>query len=699
MDCNFSNCNDGIWTSGEQCDDGNDVSSDGCSNCLIDPGYKCINQFLQPSVCYTCPLNCQICKFNQISICTQCFAGYFLKQNKCIQCDSNCQTCSKINYCLTCPILDQKPDQNGKCLRCDVGYYVTQGTCQSQCGDSIVAQDEECDLGPQNGVGGCDENCKINQQYECQGDICLQKKQQIIDVGFYNSTTENQILLKGNDTQIYELQCKQINVTIDEFSNSDFNYTIDYTDLNECILTLDYFKTINKNNIIKLKFPLYQQNRLLQTDIREIQIVPRKKIVYSENQIQQSVKIQSAQNSLTYLFYISVPLAIMMGGLDFLIAILDILCWVNNLYYINIFFPINVEMILKNTIIDNFQFFSNPIKLNNPNDTYYRESPKHFLEKGTDPLFINNTFQPFLRLILYFISWLLVKAFLKILRKINNSLNNQGQLKIRKNQLQQKVKQIQNSKQVINSQNNKQTKKIIILNYLINKSQQFLINSNQYFIKFLNVSYLDILLGIVLHLNCFNLYQVNNHIVLVNYLLCLLSIPICIYILYLYYMIGQQHFIILDHKIFQQKYGILYLGIKIYEYEARQYGFISLIKKSLYIITIIIFYEQPQIQTASCAFISSMNIGLIIYCQPFQTNKDLISIGGPDLCLFILMIIFTCLAIDDGVGLLNQNQRFQIGWVIIVVLCLSILIQFAFIIQEFLRTLKLKIQQIREFLK
>ena len=44
LECNYVNCKDKIWTPSEQCDDGNDIGNDGCTNCLIDKNFKCINR-------------------------------------------------------------------------------------------------------------------------------------------------------------------------------------------------------------------------------------------------------------------------------------------------------------------------------------------------------------------------------------------------------------------------------------------------------------------------------------------------------------------------------------------------------------------------------------------------------------------------------------------------------------------------------
>lgn len=39
--CEPSVCGDGVLDNGEDCDDGNNVSSDGCSACSVEPGCYC----------------------------------------------------------------------------------------------------------------------------------------------------------------------------------------------------------------------------------------------------------------------------------------------------------------------------------------------------------------------------------------------------------------------------------------------------------------------------------------------------------------------------------------------------------------------------------------------------------------------------------------------------------------------------------
>lgn len=54
LECNYQNCADKIWTSSENCDDGNDIKNDGCTNCKIDKNFKCLNRLNQKSICFKC---------------------------------------------------------------------------------------------------------------------------------------------------------------------------------------------------------------------------------------------------------------------------------------------------------------------------------------------------------------------------------------------------------------------------------------------------------------------------------------------------------------------------------------------------------------------------------------------------------------------------------------------------------------------
>jgi cysteine-rich repeat protein len=133
----------------EQCDDGNILSGDGCSTfCFLEPGFSC--NFVQPTQCTA----------------IECGNGV-------MQCDNNfffCEQCDDGNA----------NDGDGCSSRCDVvepGFICPQGGGRCRlpvCGDGIVERDpftgqtiENCDDGNSTSGDGCDELCDAEAGFEC----------------------------------------------------------------------------------------------------------------------------------------------------------------------------------------------------------------------------------------------------------------------------------------------------------------------------------------------------------------------------------------------------------------------------------------------------------------------------------------------------------------------------------------------------
>ncbi|KAM3142366.1 hypothetical protein pb186bvf_005523 [Paramecium bursaria] len=694
IECNKGNCSDGFWTPGEKCDDGNTVDRDGCTQCLIDTNYQCINNLNQPSVCYKCQDNCKLCSYQFGAVkCKQCQDGYYLSQNQCIQCSSNCLACQSKSFCTSCPITDTKVNDDGTCPKCDENMFVQNGKCVSICGDGLLAEGEFCDFGASNGQGGCTLDCQEQTGFTCVNNVCSKIPVPDIEVQYVNSTTKTQFQIQIAEIQPTQQYCSLLKVKIDGFEQAEFNSSFILSDGN-CNIVMDYKKTIKESNLIRIHIPLNTTISLrnLQGDYREVVITPRQQIYYSQDQIQQAQNVQSAQDSFTILMYFLGPIAALLGGFDFFLTMLDILSWINNLYYINIQFPLNVQMIFQNSVWSSLQIFPSSTlpQFNQPDDPYYRESPPHFMEKGTDPLFLNNTLQTYGLWALYILAYLMALWIVKILR-IKFSVFGQKEknrttiFKIGP-EFQEKeafsVEEVQSSHKL-------QLPKIFI--NLYKKCNQYVLNVKSYLLKLLNLSYLDCVSAITLQLNCFDMSQTKYSIVLANFVLTYVTIAICLYILYLSYFVSQQHIMLLKHKSFLKRYGTLYEGINLNNENAIQYAFLNLLRKTLYLIAVVCFYESPIFQTASCCFISFINVGFIIYENPFESRDGLIQIGVPDFCIFGLMFIFTVISIDDKVNYFTDLQRYNIGWAIIALIIISIGTQIYFMFRQFFIDLKERI--------
>ncbi|MDD5074586.1 MAG: DUF4215 domain-containing protein [Candidatus Peribacteraceae bacterium] len=149
-----SPCGNGTVNQGEQCDDANAASGDGCSvTCSVEKGWKCSGQ---------------------TSICLSTCGDLIVVGSE--QCDDG-----------------QTPPINGD--GCSAACRVEEGwtcdvnrvpACRPSCGDGLVTGYEQCDDRNQRGGDGCSSLCTIEPGYACTGipSVCrLSCGNGIVDVG------------------------------------------------------------------------------------------------------------------------------------------------------------------------------------------------------------------------------------------------------------------------------------------------------------------------------------------------------------------------------------------------------------------------------------------------------------------------------------------------------------------------------------
>ncbi|CAK82971.1 unnamed protein product (macronuclear) [Paramecium tetraurelia] len=167
----FSICGDGISTHDEECDDGNNILNDGCSDCKSQCHQQCTTCI--DNHCYECKgigweLNlttrqCQpVCGDGVVIGDEQCDDGNDLGEDGCFECYYQCQ-----NQCTKC--------LKGFCEECDtMGWYLEWNQCFPYCGDKLVVGNEECDDGniiPYDGCYQCKYQCQ-EQCTDCQKGVC-----------------------------------------------------------------------------------------------------------------------------------------------------------------------------------------------------------------------------------------------------------------------------------------------------------------------------------------------------------------------------------------------------------------------------------------------------------------------------------------------------------------------------------------------
>ncbi|CAD8102425.1 unnamed protein product [Paramecium sonneborni] len=696
----ISTCGDGIVLTPEQCDDGNNVSRDGCTQCMIDAGYQCkIEQ--QKSICNICQSNCENCIYIKGDIkCTSCLKGYFLFEYECIKCSEQCEECEKTpNNCTQCKL--------DKCEKCDnkQGLYLDYNfkKCINKCGDNIKAGDEQCDDGNKFDKDGCSSVCEIENGYECQQNICSKIPEKKVDITFTNSNSNNNLALKS---EINFLNiCSLIQIKINLFEPQEFNYSLIQFKINEtsiygCQIEFQFFKTISEVNLIHLLIPLSNQSSRFLNEIREIVITPRKQIFYNQEQKEQALQIVSASNQFTFLLQLIGPLTIIFGGLDSFWTILEILTWINYFYFFNIDYPLNVQSFFKEIQWDDIFAIPNLIELNQPTDSYYFEAPPKFAEKGVNPLFIQNI-QVFC--ILFLISILiygLASFILMIFQKKLFIKTTQQTQKIQIYTICYQQQQIEGQQQNLqkpheNLQENLQ--KLSKLSLSIFKfNYEYKQNFQSHLFSIIDLFILDIFMASLLQITCTNNF--NHFILIINFGLALFALIFIFLIFQVYFHVSQKHALLLKHSIYQRKFFSIYHSINFENSHAKKYCYLNIIRKAAFIFSLLYFYQKPLLQTILCCISCSINQAFLLYENPYKDKISFFKTAIPDFCIFFVTLLNVLISLEDYSKILDFEQKYIIGWMIISLISLSILVQIIFLFQQVVNNLKSNLQSIRGLL-
>ena len=182
--CGCPVCGNGKMEALERCDDGNQLSNDGCSSsCVVECGYHCVNG---THSCVT------LCGDSLKSANEACDDGNIVPGDGC---DSMCkieigyacthnESCSKSTCQEVCGDANQTRNEqcddgnkasgdgcSGSCaLEC--GYVCNGISCSTTCGDGILAGNEYCDDGNQKDGDGCSHNCHIEFGEQCSSVTC-----------------------------------------------------------------------------------------------------------------------------------------------------------------------------------------------------------------------------------------------------------------------------------------------------------------------------------------------------------------------------------------------------------------------------------------------------------------------------------------------------------------------------------------------
>jgi fibro-slime domain-containing protein len=169
-------CGDGALNIGEDCDDGNTIAGDGCSQCMVDMGWICPPP---GTICLA-----KLCGDGIIAgkgaLGEECDDKNRLNMDGC---DSDCKieegwVCS-LTECHETACGDGKVEgkescEDGNdfpfdtCANCQIVPQCNIGPCMAVCGDSMIFPEESCDDGNAIDGDGCDHTCQIEAGYKCE---------------------------------------------------------------------------------------------------------------------------------------------------------------------------------------------------------------------------------------------------------------------------------------------------------------------------------------------------------------------------------------------------------------------------------------------------------------------------------------------------------------------------------------------------
>jgi fibro-slime domain-containing protein len=143
-------CPNGRLEYGEQCDDGNDVPDDGCTNCQTDAGYRCPTPGVLCERLPTCSDG-----YVDVAIGEQCDDGDLADGD-------GCSRSCRVEAGFICPVPRAEGDR------------LVGGACRAvRCGDGTVESNEQCDDGDTSSGDGCSSTCVLEAGWTCPlGAVC-----------------------------------------------------------------------------------------------------------------------------------------------------------------------------------------------------------------------------------------------------------------------------------------------------------------------------------------------------------------------------------------------------------------------------------------------------------------------------------------------------------------------------------------------
>ncbi|KAL4494809.1 hypothetical protein ABPG73_004249 [Tetrahymena malaccensis] len=410
-----------------QCKPGYDIVSGVCQVSCTDGQFRS----LKTLKCTSCQSGCKVC--TSLIGCQECFPRYYGQQT-CSKCDQSCYNCqgsspnqcTSLNTCSlcndpnlylvdnqTCSSTCQDDHQNftkqniKQCLKlqCPTGFYQVEDNCKEICGDGLNFGEYQCDDGNNVNGDGCSSICEIEYLFICQKESNNGKSICHLPLSYkVSSQIKNQIILQFvTDIQITQDFVKYLQITLEGLKSSAYSYTLQNSK-NSNMIKIDFSFNIQVESIITATI----QNDQIQ-NVEELILTKSPKGLYilkattekvqmnteyvvQESQKQAAQSIQTTSKAVSTVVIASLVPITLSGGITLVASIIDIAQIIKLHRYLDIEFPINLELYF--TVFEDFSFpfITNLFEFAIPED-YKKPTYEVFEKKDLQALFIKNAGQ------------------------------------------------------------------------------------------------------------------------------------------------------------------------------------------------------------------------------------------------------------------------------------------------------------------
>ncbi|CAD8116378.1 unnamed protein product [Paramecium sonneborni] len=637
-------CGDGIVVqSYEECDDGNSYMYDGCYQCQFQCQEMCTQ--CQLGICYECNefgwiIENHVCKpfcgDGIIKDYEQCDDMNNYINDGCHQCLFQCD-----QYCIDC--------LEGICQQCELGRYLFQNVCYSQCGDgNYVKTAEYCDDGNQENGDGCDKNCQIENNFTCKSvegsySQCIYSKQpqfQIIILPTYFGEYQDIQIKFDQKMKYFDAQSSSLIIsTIIDMNDSDYDIkeqiikSDPQNEISDIIIQLriNFYAPIERP-ILKIQFLndtfVSKYNLTLEQTIKTKQL--QSLTVLSQSQINVAQKAATYNEALIFTLFISRFFRIISN-------LMDQLQYLSYVKYISIQFPPNLNIYFEVFKIITIEPIIQNMGINKIFNLIYQEefyqipNDGKILNDGINVNFLEN-FKSFLFcLIIAYMAYYFYKTAHLILSKFQSQLLSKLNLTLTK------------------------------IYYSIR--QKCLLQSKDFFYNailrvFMSNAY-DISFAMTVQIAYFSNNTLRESIT--SYFSFVIFISYIGTSIYFYYIL--QKFSTSNTFKVKQKYAALFEGVKNPKNTwIAQYNAILLIKKFVFISLIVFLQKEGKLQSLLIATNQTLFLLYFMVNKPLNSYHEYQKIIITESIIIVNTITFILYDYITDIGL-SQNIRIIIGWI------------------------------------